>query len=113
MALNNKKIGQQIRHYREQRNISQEELGTLVFTSREHINRIEIGSKTPSLEGLVMISNVLGVTANDLLVDNLTHTSSAFDEDLHEVFDDCDRTQKIILIKTVRFLKSLLLEYRI
>ncbi len=113
MALNTKIIGQRIKYYREQRNLSQEELGTLVFSSREHINRIETGSRTPSLEGIVMISNVLEVTANDLLADNLIHASPVVDEELNEIFDDCNRTQKGILIKTILFLKTLLSEYRI
>ena len=113
MALDNIIIGQRIQQYRSEKGLSQEELGALVYVSREHISRIEIGAKTPSLEMVVLIANILGVTANDLLGDNLTHSSSELDKEVHKVFSNCSPDKTRILLKTMQFLKNVLSEYKI
>lgn len=111
MALDNKTIGQQIRYYRNEKKLSQEELAEVVSATQEHISRLEIGAKSPSLEMVVLIANALDTTANDLLGENLTHSSSEVDKELHEIFFDCNQDEKGILMKTLRFLKALLSEY--
>ena len=111
MALDNKTIGQQIRYYRNEKKLSQEELANKVFITREYLGSIEIGAKTASLELLVLIANALDTTANDLLGENLTRSSSEADKELHEIFFDCNQDEKGILMKTLRFLKALLSEY--
>ena len=110
MALDNKIIGRRIKYYRNEKKLSQEELANLVGTATKHISNIEIGFKSPGLEILVLIANALDTTANDLLGENLTHNSSEVDKELHEIFFDCNQDEKIILMKTLRFLKGLLTE---
>ena len=106
MAIDYESIGKRIKHYRTQKKLSQEELGKAVFATPVHISYIETGARTPSLEILILIANALDVSADDLLRDNLEHSSSP-------VGMDCNEGEKAILTKTLTFLKNLLGEYGI
>ncbi len=113
MALNSKAIGQRIKYYRNEKGFSQEELANMLGTTAKHLSKIETGAKALSLEFLISFANTLDVTANDLLADNLTHKVSDTDKELHEIFFDCNKDEKSILMKTLTFLKALLSEYGI
>ncbi len=93
--------------------ISQEELGAAVFVTGKHLSYLETGAKVPSLELLILIANALDVSADDLLVDNLTHTSSSVGKELHAILQDCNPYQKEMLIRTMKFLKELFQEFNI
>ena len=67
MDVNYHFIGKRIRRFRLSRNISQEELALRINTSASYISNIERGKKRASLETLFAISEVLGVTVNDLI----------------------------------------------
>ncbi|WP_443135200.1 helix-turn-helix domain-containing protein [Flavobacterium sp. KACC 22763] len=57
---------------REERNISQTELGLLCNIERTNMNRIEAGNTNPSSYLLYIISEKLQVKASELLNFNLT-----------------------------------------
>ncbi len=67
MSINYQTVGLRIRNFRMERGISQEELAFQVNTSAAYISNIENGHKRPSLSKLIEISEVLGVTMNDLI----------------------------------------------
>ena len=113
MAIDYESIGRRIKRYRTDRDISQEELGDIINITGRHISNIETGSKGPSLELLVMIANALDVSADDLLTDNLKHSSSPVDTEIHDLLLDCNQDETAILTKTVRFLKATLSEFGI
>jgi hypothetical protein len=60
---------------------------------------------------LVMIANALDVSADDLLTDNLKHSSSPVGTEIHDLLLDCNNDEKAILTKTVKFLKATLVEH--
>ena len=111
MALDYESIGKRIKRYRTDKKMSQEELGQAVGTVYKHVSNIETGAKAPSLELLVMIANALDVSADDLLTDNLKHSSSPVGTEIHDLLLDCNNDEKAILTKTVKFLKATLVEY--
>ena len=113
MALDYKSIGKRIKRYRIDKKMSQENLGRAVAVNYQHISNIESGRRYPSLELLVMIANALDVSADDLLTDNLKHSSSPVGTEIHDLLLDCNNDEKAILIKTVRFLKATLVEHGI
>ncbi len=113
MALDFESIGKRIKRYRTDKGLSQEELGEIVHISERHIRNVETGEKGPSLEMIVMIANALDVSADDLLTDNLKHSSSPVDTEIHDLLLDCNQDEKAILTKTVRFLKATLSEFGI
>ena len=61
-------LGQNIKKYREQKELSQNELAELVNLSREHIGSVEIGKDFLSLKKLFEIADVLEIEPYKLLM---------------------------------------------
>ena len=106
--------------HREEYKVLQEQKGDLsggsgkaVYVSNIHISYLEAGTKAPSLELLILIANALDVSADDLLVDNLTHTSSAVGQELHVLLQNCNHDEKEMLIRILVFMKELFQEFNI
>jgi transcriptional regulator with XRE-family HTH domain len=68
-------VGQNIKFYRQLRGLTQENLAEMVNVSCAYIGYLERGRKTPSLDVLVKIAEVLNVNPGQLL------TSSQEEED--------------------------------
>ncbi len=66
-------IGLRIKAHRLEKELSQEMLGKLAYTSRASISAIERGIKIPRADTLVFIADVLEVSADDLLKDVLEY----------------------------------------
>ena len=113
MALDYESIGKRIKRYRMDKKLSQEALAEQLNTIHKHISNIETGVRGPSLEMLIMIANALDVSADDLLTDNLKHSSSPVNTELHDLLLDCNNDEKDILIKLVKYAKVLLVEHGI
>ena len=62
-------IGRNIRQYRLECDLRQEDLAEAAGLSANYIGMVERGEKTPSLETLVAILNVLRVSADMVLTD--------------------------------------------
>ena len=65
--MNYKEIGQRIRKYRKQMNLSQEELAEKIGISTTHMSHIETGSTKLSLPVLVELAENLKVKTHYLL----------------------------------------------
>ena len=111
MAVDYESIGKRIKYYRTEKRLSQEDLGNIVAVNNEHISRIEGGKKNLSLELLILIANALDVSADDLLTDNLKHSSSPVGTEIHDLLLDCNHDEKAILTRTLTFLKGILSEF--
>ena len=108
MAIDYEKLGKRIKHFREQKGISQDELGNLVWVNNVHISNIETGKKAPSIDLLIELANALGISTDDLLVDSLTHSVSTADSEIHKLLVDCNKTEEEILTEMVKALKAIL-----
>ena len=113
MAIDYKSIGKQIKKYRTQKGISQEELGRIISVNSEHLSRVETGRKYPSLELTIMIANALEVSVDDLLGGNLSHPSSAVGSEMHALLVSCNDDEREMLIRIVRFMRELFTEFGI
>lgn len=60
-------LGNRIRQLREEKNISQTELGNLCEIDRSNMNRIEVGNTNPSSYFLYVIADKLQIEASELL----------------------------------------------
>lgn len=60
-------LGKRIRQLREEKNISQTELGNMCDIERSNMNRIEAGNTNPSSYLLYILAEKLGVKAAELL----------------------------------------------
>lgn len=108
MAIDYTALGQRIADFRSKRSFSQEELAFSCGIGSKHISNIELGKSKPSLESLIQIANVLNVSADDLLVDSLTHSASTADSEIHRLLLDCNETEQEILTRMVKEMKAIL-----
>ena len=108
MSLNYHIIGKRIRNYRQQRNLSQNSVAERIEKSATYISYIESGNKHPSLETLVDLANLLGVTADMLLGENLVHTRLVMEEEFQQILHDCTDQEKVFLMEAAKALKEIL-----
>lgn len=113
MILNYECIGKRIKYYRTVQKISQEELAQIIGVDRKHISSIEVGRRRASLELVLLIANALEVSADDLLTDNLKHSSSPVDTEIHDILLDCNHDEKEMLTRLLKFMKALFSEFGI
>lgn len=108
MALDYTALGKRISNFRNASGLTQEQFCEKLNVSRKHISQIETAISRPSLETLVDIANLLGISTDDLLVDSLTHSASTADSEIHRLLLDCNTTEQEILTRTVKELKAIL-----
>jgi len=108
MAIDYAKLGLRISDFRKKKSLTQEQLAEIIITPRQHLGMIEIGKKNITLDMLIDIANTLEVSADDLLVDSLKHSSSTADTELHQLLLDCTEAEEQILIELVKFMKTVL-----
>ena len=69
---------------------------------------IENGTKIPSISVLVEIANTLSVSADELLLDCLEHSSSSANSEFHRLLLDCNETEQTVIIRMAKELKATL-----
>ncbi len=72
MEFNNK-----LYDLRKQKGLSQEELANRLNVSRQTISKWEIGDSTPDMEKLVAISDLFGISLDELVLDKAPETVQA------------------------------------
>lgn len=102
-------IGLRIKTHRLEKEISQEALGKLAYTSRASISAIERGIKIPRADTLVFIADVLEVSADDLLRDVLEYPNSY--ASITE--KDLSPAAKKMLRRILLFLENLFTEFEV
>ena len=113
MAVDYVSIGKHIKARRREKGITQIKLGEMVSVNNEHISRIESGKIYLSLELLILIANALDTSADDLLVDNLTHSSAVIGREFHAILQNCTNNEKEILIRLLKYVRELLRRFSI
>ena len=73
--LDAKKLGFQIKKYRNRCGLTQNLMAEVLGISANHVSHIETGNVLPSLELFVKISNLLTVSPNNLLKGNCLNAS--------------------------------------
>ena len=102
-----KAIGQRIKQAREAKRLTQEQLAEKVGLSASHISVIERGIKSPRLETLVEILNILKVDANSILSDVLSVSNEIVSSLLSDKLSVLPETQQR---KILRVLDTLIQE---
>lgn len=93
-------IGKKIKKSRRDRGITQEALAEKVNVSIPHISRIECGFSSPSLQTLVDICNVLGITIDELMQDSLSARPNV-DRRLEDLLSDCSKAELNFLANVI------------
>ena len=99
-------IGSRIKAAREKKKITQEELAELLGMSTTHISVIERGVKPPKLETFIRIANVLGVSADYLLMDIIDNPADVVVGELSEIVTKLSPKEKEKALTIVRVLSE-------
>jgi transcriptional regulator with XRE-family HTH domain len=108
MSLNFKIIGKRIKESRERQHITQTKLAERIDMSVSYISHIETAKKKASLEVLVLISNELGITVDELLSGNQIHDFNEYHTDMELLMSDCSSHEKRVIFEIVSALKATL-----
>ena len=107
-TLDYKLIGRRIRERRLLANYSQEQLAWEAELSATYISYIENGTKQPSLESLVSICNVLGITLDSLLTGNQIHSNYDYQTDIAMIMKGTSSTEKRLIYELIYALLSII-----
>ncbi len=110
MPVNFEIIGLQVRKARIHHRMSQAVLAERIDMSATYISHIETAKKRASLEVLVRIANVLGVTVDYLLSGNQVHDSAEYRTDLMWLIEVCTGYEKRIIYDIASATKKILLK---
>lgn len=86
-------IGHRIRKYRLDMGLSQEIVSERADLTPAHFSHIERGNTKPSLPTLIRIANVLGVSLDELLCDNLDKSLHVRVKDVDRLLEDCTQQE--------------------
>ncbi|WP_304432658.1 helix-turn-helix domain-containing protein [Acutalibacter muris] len=108
MELDYRAIGKRIKIGRIKTDLTQEKLAEMSGVSPAHMSNIETGTTRVSLTTMVAIANVLGVTLDDLMCDNLIHARVQFEQDIADTLSDCDTYEIRMIADMAQALKDTL-----
>ncbi|MEZ4732347.1 MAG: helix-turn-helix transcriptional regulator [Caldilineaceae bacterium] len=66
-----KQFGEKLRVLRQRRGLSQEQLGEMLGVHQTHVGRLERGEKIPNAAIILKVADIFGVTADQLMRDEL------------------------------------------
>lgn len=112
MALNVKIIGRRVKELRLQERLSQADLAERIDMSVTYISHIETGKKQASLETLVRIAEVFGVTVNNLLYGNQANDKTEYKMELTQLLENCSGYEKRVIYEIALATKKILIENR-
>lgn len=108
MEIDYPAIGIRIRKYRQDRGFTQENVSEWANLTPAHYSHIERGHTKPSLPTLISIANVLGVSVDDLLCDNLGKSTHVRVKDINELLVDCSSAEIKALVDVLTAAKKAL-----
>ena len=113
MEIDYATIGAKIRYFRVQKKLSQEKLAEITCTSTTYIGYVERGERSPSLKTIIMISNALNVSMDDLLSGILMIDGTGNSLQQYDFLIDCSRAENAIITQAAVSLKEILRQYKL
>ena len=95
-------LGNRIREARERQHLTQEYLSELVDISPTHMSVIERGVKGMKLSTFVRIANALGVSADELLQDQMDQVTEIHSNILYELLYDLPAQEQRKLVHMIK-----------
>lgn len=106
MNIDYKAIGKRIREERKKQNLSQEQLAEKADLSTVHLSHIETANTKLSLPALISIANVLNVSSDTLLCDNIIASEKAYKNYILHELDDCTNKELKLLSDSIKSIKA-------
>ena len=101
-------LGKNVRQYRVQLGLRQEDLAEKAGCSPSHIGQIENARGVPSLEMIVSIANVLHVTIDQLVLDSLDYADLVYLRDIEKRIHELPVSTKLIACEMLQDLLEII-----
>lgn len=101
-----KAIGARIKVARIRKGITQGAIAKLAGLSTPHISNIETGNTKLGLPTIIHLANVLDVSVDELLCDNIQRSEAIYSNELAELLMDCSVDELHIIAEIVKVIKK-------
>lgn len=105
-------IGQRIRAARMKAGFQQAEVAFRAELTTSHMSHIETGQTKVALPTIVKIANVLSVSVDELIYDNLEHVKHVYDKKIAEELSDCDSAELQAVLEIITSAKRVIRKNR-
>ncbi len=106
MEIDYKAIGRRVKLARTRKNLTQENVAEAIGVSAPHMSNIETGSSKVSLPTLIALSNVIDVSVDELLCDNVIRSKAVFEREMETLLTDCDDYEIRVLTDVLKATKA-------
>lgn len=93
MNIDYKAIGVRIKAARARKGVTQGYIAEVTGLSTPHISNIETGNTKLGLPTIIHLANVLDVSVDELLCDNIQRSEKIFQNELADLLKDCDNEE--------------------
>lgn len=111
MSVERKEIGERIREARIAAKMTQNMLAEKLGISPYYISRIELGKNNFTVDKLIKLTEVLGVSADWLLRSNVQESLPIISQDVSELLSDCSAAERTALFTVLTSTKAALRDY--
>ncbi|MDO4178848.1 MAG: helix-turn-helix transcriptional regulator [Phascolarctobacterium sp.] len=101
-----KAIGARIKSARIRKGITQGAIAKMAELSTPHISNIETGNTKLGLPTIIHLANVLDVSVDELLCDNIQRSEAIYNNELSELLKDCSVDELHIIAEIAKVIKK-------
>ena len=102
LDIDYKAIGLRIKAARTQQGLTQSKIAKLTGLSTPHISNIETGNTKLGLPTIIHLANVLDVSVDELLCDNIHRSEQIYSHELSDLLQDCTVDELHIISELAR-----------
>ena len=106
MDINYKAIGVRIKAARARKGVTQGYIANLIGLSTPHISNIETGNTKLGLPTIIHLANVLDVSVDELLCDNIKRSEKIFQNELADLLKDCSAQELHFITELIKVVKK-------
>lgn len=106
LDIDYKAIGLRIKAARARKGLTQGNIANLTGLSTPHISNIETGNTKLGLPTIIHLANVLDVSVDELLCDNIHHSEQIYCNELAELVKDCSVDELHIISELTKVIKK-------
>ena len=106
LEIDYKAIGARIKAARVRKKITQGAISKLAGLSTPHISNIETGNTKLGLPTIIHLANVLDVSVDELLCDNIQRSEAVYGSELASLLKDCSVDELHIIAELVKVIKK-------
>ena len=111
MSVRLKEIGDRIRQARMAINMSQQTLAEKLDITPSYVSNLELGKNNFTVDKLIKLTEILGVSADWLLRSNIPESKAFIDQDIAELLKDCDAAERTALLQILISSKASIRDY--